>query len=125
MATRSSGKPKQTSTARTRAKSAAEEGVSTAVADATSGKSAAKTTRTARKSRAASASKPQASPSADQLLDQSTNAIALLIEQNEALKAELQQAKERISHLEEVHKNVSERIDWVIDSLQGVLAPKR
>jgi glutathione synthase/RimK-type ligase-like ATP-grasp enzyme len=52
-------------------------------------------------------------------------ANALLIEQNEALRAELDHANARITQLEELNKNVVNRIDWVIDSLQSVLTAKR
>jgi len=52
-------------------------------------------------------------------------ANALLIEQNEALRAELDHANARITQLEELNKNVVNRIDWVIDSLQSSLTVKR
>ena len=45
----------------------------------------------------------------------------MLLEQNAALRAELEQAQARIAELEELNKNVVNRIDWVIDSLQGAL----
>lgn len=51
-------------------------------------------------------------------------ALQLLSEQNEALRHELEQATQRIAHLEEVNKKVVDRIDWVIDSLQSVLEAK-
>lgn len=44
-----------------------------------------------------------------------------LLEQNEALKAELERAQARIAELEELNRNVVNRIDWVIDSLQGAV----
>ena len=44
-----------------------------------------------------------------------------LVEQNRLLRAELERAQARIKHLEELNKNVVNRIDWVIDSLQSVL----
>jgi hypothetical protein len=50
---------------------------------------------------------------------------ALLIEQNEALRAELDHANARLTQLEELNKNVVNRIDWVIDSLQSILTTKR
>jgi hypothetical protein len=52
-------------------------------------------------------------------------ANALLIEQNEALRAELDHANARLTQLEELNKNVVNRIDWVIDSLQSTLTAKR
>lgn len=53
------------------------------------------------------------------------NATAeMLREQNEALRAELEQAHARIQQLEELNRNVVNRIDWVIDSLQSALAAK-
>ena len=45
----------------------------------------------------------------------------LLIEQNQSLRDELEQANARIKHLEELNKNVVNRIDWVIDSLHSTL----
>lgn len=50
--------------------------------------------------------------------------LQMLAQQNEALRGELDQALARIRELEELNKNVVNRIDWVIDSLQGIL-PKR
>ncbi len=44
-----------------------------------------------------------------------------LAEQNRLLRADLKRAQARIRHLEELNKNVVNRIDWVIDSLQSVL----
>lgn len=44
-----------------------------------------------------------------------------LREQNAALRAELEQAKARVIHLEQINKNVINRIDWLIDSLQSIV----
>lgn len=49
----------------------------------------------------------------------------MLAEQNAALKAELEQAKSRIAELEALNRDVINRIDWVIDSLQTVVDDKR
>ncbi|MGD8481148.1 MAG: hypothetical protein PVI61_13595 [Methyloceanibacter sp.] len=49
----------------------------------------------------------------------------MLAEQNAALREELEHAKARIAQLEALHEDVTNRIDWVIDSLQTVLEDKR
>ena len=49
------------------------------------------------------------------------NETETLAEQNRLLQAELKRAQARIKHLEELNKNVVNRIDWVIDSLQSAL----
>ena len=45
----------------------------------------------------------------------------MLLDQNEALRAELDQATARIRKLEEINRNVLDRIDWVIDSLHNLM----
>ena len=52
---------------------------------------------------------------------QGTSELDALADQNRLLRAELKRAQARIKHLEELNKNVVNRIDWVIDSLQSVL----
>jgi len=103
MAARTKGKPKQASGARSPPKTAAERASATAKSPRTKAATAKKATK----------AKPAAV-----LRDTET---ALLREQNEALRAELEQAQARIAHLEDVNSNVVNRIDWVIDSLQSVL----
>ncbi|MBU2533205.1 MAG: hypothetical protein KKB37_10725 [Alphaproteobacteria bacterium] len=65
----------------------------------------------------------RASKSRPSLAD-SSDRIGLLHEQNDALRAELESAHARIKHLEDLSKTVADRIDWIIDSLQGVLKEK-
>ena len=52
---------------------------------------------------------------------QGASELDALTDQNRLLRAELKRAQARIKHLEELNKNVVNRIDWVIDSLQSVL----
>lgn len=75
-----------------------------------SGAKAAKKTTAARGTKAGAVADVADAPAHEFLLDQ-----------NEALKAELEQAHARIAELEELNRNVANRIDWVIDSLQGEL----
>lgn len=108
MAARTTGKPKQASGRRSPSKSL--------VAKKTAAtKGAAAKTRT---SRSASAKKARPAKAATGRGNMETQ---LLVEQNEALRAELEQAQARVTHLEELNKNVVNRIDWVIDSLQSAL----
>lgn len=72
---------------------------------------------TTKASRAGKKAKSQSARGSARADDQ----IAMLIEQNEALGAELKEAHARIARLEELNKQVLDRIDWVIDSLQSVL----
>mgnify|MGYP001596675465 CR=1 len=103
MAARTKGKPKQVGSARPTTKTAAKR----AAATAKTPKAKSATVKKARKAKPASA-----------MGDAET---ALLRDQNEALRTELEQARARIQHLEELNRNVVNRIDWVIDSLQSVL----
>ena len=102
MAARTKGKPKQAGSARPTTKTAAKRAAT-----------AAKTPRTKSAAKKARKPKPATGPG-----DTET---ALLRDHNEALRTELEQARARIQQLEEVNKNVVNRIDWVIDSLQSVL----
>ena len=108
MAARTTGKPKQANSARSPAKAF--------VAKKAAGQKAlpAKPERTKSASiKKARRAKPNAS--------QSNMETELLIEQNQSLRDELEQANARIKDLEELNKNVVNRIDWVIDSLQSAL----
>ena len=50
---------------------------------------------------------------------------AELLRERDALLRQLQAAEHRISELEELNKEAVNHIDWVIDSLQTVLAENR
>lgn len=108
MAARTTGKPKQASSRRTPSKSLVAK-------KAAGAKGAAAKTRTT-KSASTKKTRPAKSAAAKDGME-----TQLLIEQNEALRAELEQAQARVTHLEELNKNVVNRIDWVIDSLQSAL----
>lgn len=108
MAARTKGKMKQVGSARAAPKPAAKRAA--APAKSPRAKSPAAKAAPAKKTRKA---KPASALE--------TTDIVLLREQNEMLRRELEQAQARIQHLEEVNKNVVNRIDWVIDSLQSVL----
>ncbi|MGI9477688.1 MAG: hypothetical protein ACR2PI_13380 [Hyphomicrobiaceae bacterium] len=103
MAARTKGKPKQAGSTRPTTKTAAKR----AAAPAKTPKAKSVTAKKARQTKPAAVTG-----------DAET---ALLRDQNEALRTELEQARARIQHLEELNKNVVNRIDWVIDSLQSVL----
>ena len=47
--------------------------------------------------------------------------IKMLERERDALKAELESARQRIAALEESRTAVASRIDWVIESLSGVV----
>ncbi len=108
MAARTSGKPKQASSARSPSKAA--------IAKKAAGQKAlpAKPRRT----KSATTKKARTAKSN---ASQGNMETELLIEQNQSLRDDLKQANARIKHLEELNKNVVNRIDWVIDSLQSVL----
>lgn len=126
MAARSSGKTKQASM---RPKSASD---SVAGRPTTGASAPAKTTRKTAPAGGKAAEKAPAN-SPENIAKKTSkrlstankqDAMQLLQERNEALLAELEQAKARIAHLEEVNKNVANRIDWVIDSLQSMASTK-
>jgi uncharacterized spore protein YtfJ len=50
---------------------------------------------------------------------------AALLRERDALIRQLKAAEHRISELEEINKEAVNRIDWVIDSLQSVMAENR
>lgn len=50
--------------------------------------------------------------------------LTLLKAQNEALKAELELARAQVEQQEKLNRDVANRIDWIIDSLQGLM-PKQ
>lgn len=54
----------------------------------------------------------------------SSDELTLLKEQNDALKAELELARAKVEQLEKLNRDVANRIDWIIDSLQGLM-PKQ
>lgn len=92
-----------------------------AAAKATAQKATAKKKTVAKKK----AAQTSAKPSAKGRQGDSATELAMLREQNSALKGELEQARARIAQLETLNKDVIDRIDWVIDSLQTVLEEKR
>ncbi|MFT5511155.1 MAG: hypothetical protein ACI89J_004255 [Hyphomicrobiaceae bacterium] len=108
MAARTTSKARQTGGSRSPAKTVAAKKVVARKAPAKSAK--ASNAKSAKKQVTANTAMP-----ADGL------ATGMPLEQNEALRAELEQAQARIAELEELNKNVVNRIDWVIDSLQGAL----
>ena len=70
-----------------------------------------------------SKTKPKSKSSTGRRVAKASDAdtIAMLNEQNEALREELAHAQSRIQELEALNKTVVNRIDRVIDSLQGLL----
>lgn len=111
MAARTTGKPKQASSRRSPSKSLV------AKKTATTKRAASKT----RATKSAAAKKPRPAKAATSKAGKGNMETQLLMDQNEALRAALEQAQARVTHLEELNKNVVNRIDWVIDSLQSAL----
>ena len=111
MAARTTGKVKQTSSARASVKVAGAK-------KSAPRKASAKSAKTKTKAPAKSAKKHSAVQSK---IPADAMATDMLVEQNEALRSELEHAQARIVQLEELNKNVVNRIDWVIDSLQSAL----
>lgn len=108
MAARTSGKPKQANKTRSPSK-------------ALIAKKAAEQKALPAKSRRTKPASTKKARTAKPIASQGNMETELLIEQNQSLRDELEQANARIKHLEELNKNVVNRIDWVIDSLQSVL----
>ena len=83
----------------------------------------------AKKTTAAGKAPRKAAPDAKEKTDAAgrgaVGELEMLVEQNAALRAELEHAKARIAQLEALQVDVINRIDWVIDSLQTVLEEKR
>jgi hypothetical protein len=121
MAARATGKPKQASSGRASTKAGTSSPNATRAA-----KAAAKKSASAKRTGAKSATSGKVSSSSKPASSKYNDPVAqLLADQNEALRAELEQANARIRELEVLNKNVLNRIDWVIDSLQSVLEAKQ
>jgi len=70
--------------------------------------------------------KPRVSPRNTKAGGEKTDdAVEMLREQNAALREEIDQALNRIHELEDANRQVSDRIDWVIDWLQGLQDTKK
>jgi predicted nucleic acid-binding Zn-ribbon protein len=95
-----------------------------AVAKAPAKKSAGVKKAAARK-KSATAKTTRAGAKRAQRAKKTETEVQFLAEQNAALKAELEQARARIADLEALNRDVINRIDWVIDSLQTVVEDKR
>jgi chromosome segregation ATPase len=61
------------------------------------------------------------SPAVTGLADRADARLKAVEKERDALKTELESAKQRIAALEESRSVVARRIDWVIESLNGVV----